>query len=518
MPIEHLNSLAFRTWIDEAEQHSRFSDYTEYENYYLGQFNKVTLPKHITDCLSTDVATKANICRAIIDTKVQYICGQPVGITVEGDQSEQTKQAEEFLYTIYKNNGLVYKNMLKAIRILAKKGDVFLKIDKQEAGGLLKKYAQKIIERLAFWKDYTADYANKIKVNVVNPNFVLPKYSDNNYEEMELCAVKYFTYNDKGEKEWKAEVWYPDVKQYWTLKILEQSNKSTVATEKVWNHIWQLDMEEENKYGFIPFIHIINTIDDRDFGISDLHDIVEIQNNYNKTLTDLAIGMDYQAFQRIFIIGAMTKAGKQWDISPGTITEIPGENAKVTFIPNADMSPYLESLKMIKALACEVSQTPQIALGTIEGGVPSGYALRIHYQPLENKCNETKVLLQDAFQALNEMIFVMAEIDGTVSYAGMATKLQFMGGLPVDKDSVVKTHTQQIANGTLSKETSMQEEGVEDIDEENERIRAESMETDLYGSQAERIASESTSVEDLIKGLNLTKEAQPAEVPIPEGE
>lgn len=514
MPIEHLNSLAFRAWIDEAEQHSRFSDYTEYENYYLGQFDKVTLPKHITDCLSTDVATKANICRAIIDTKVQYICGKPVSITVEDDQSEEAKQAERFLYTIYKNNGLVYKNMLKVIRILAKKGDVFLKIDKQEDGGLLKKYAKKIIEKIAFWKDYTANYANQIKINVINPNFVLPKYSDSNYEEMELCAVKYFIYNDKGEKEWKAEIWYPDLKQYWTLHTLEQSDKTTVATEKIWDHIWELDKEEENKYGFVPFIHIINTIDDREFGISDLHDIVEIQNNYNKVLTDLAIGMDYQAFQRIFIIGAMTKAGKQWDISPGTVTEIPNPDAKVEFIPNADMSPYLESLKMIKALACEVSQTPQIALGTIEGGIPSGYALRIHYQPLENKSNETKVLLQEAFQALNEMIFIMASIDSKANYAGMATKLQFMGGLPIDEASIVETHTKQLANGTISRETAMQEEGVEDIDEEKERIRSESMETDLYGSQAERISEESASIEEMMKGLNLTK--APEEVPITE--
>jgi SPP1 family phage portal protein len=504
-----LSETAFQSWITDAERHQRLDDYELYDRYYYGQFDQIELPKHIADCLdNTDVAMWANISRPIVDVAVQYICGASIDITVNGSGFD-IKEAEDRLYQVYDNNGLRYRNMLKAIRIMCKKGDAFLAISKTD--DIPKKWYKKVLSKIAFWRDYESEYWNKIKVRVLNPAFVFPKYANDDYEELEMVAIKYFEFDDAGDKIWHAKAVYPDVIQYWELA---SNNNDSEADQQ--EHVWELESTEPNPYGFIPIVHITNTIDDREYGVSDLHDVTKIQNMLLKTLTDLMISMDYQAFQRTYVLGAMSQRGSRIDQSPGNVVEIPNPEAKVLFVPNADMSPFLDVIKTLKQLGCEVSGTPQIALGTIEGGIPSGYALRIHYQPLENKCNEKKAMIQDAFQELNWMIFAIASIDGQSDYSTATTKLQFVGGLPVDSSDMVDKHEKQLGMGTISKETAMQEEGIEDVEAELAKIKAES-----YDVYSERVQQESDSIiksandeakamEEILEGLNLTQ--TPAEL------
>ena len=480
-----LSESAFRSWITEAERHERLDDYDLYEKYYLGQFDEIDLPTHVANCLdNSDVAMWANLCKPIIDTVVQYICGGKLGITVSGESEEVNTEAEDKLYQVYKNNGLLLRNMIKAVRVMCKKGDCFISLVNDKTRPM--KWYEKAIQKIAFWKDYANDYWNTVKVRILNPAFVFPKYTDNDYEELELVAIKYYELDDEGDRIWRAKVMYSDVIQYWKLADIEEDDDEDVDTETPQE--WQLETSEPNRYGFIPIVHIPNTIDDREYGVSDLHDITKIQYMFLKTLTDLMLTMDYQAFQRVYVIGGMTRKGQGWDSSPGVVSEIPNPDAKVEFVPNAEMSPFLDVIKMLKQLGCEVSQTPQIALGAVEGGIPSGYALRIQYMPLENKCNEKKAMLQDAFQSLNWMIFAMAAIDNQTDYSALDTEIQFTGGLPVDRQVLVEVHEKQINNGTISRATAMQEEGIEDAEEEMAKIEAER--SDQY---ADRVTEELTT-------------------------
>ena len=204
------------------------------------------------------------------------------------------------------------------------------------------------------------------------------------------------------------------------------------------------------------------------------------------------------------------KAGTELDVSPGAAHMIPNSDAKVQEIDASDMEPFISAIDKVKQLICEVTQTPQIALGTIESGVPSGYALKIHYQPLENKSQETKSLLQEAFQQLNKIIFAIAKANGQSDYTDFETIMTFVPGLPVDQQAIVETHTKQLANKTISRETAMQEEGVEDVDAENERIAAEDF--DVFGG-TDRIAEETEALRASLEGVDFFSGAQPDEVP-----
>jgi SPP1 family phage portal protein len=491
-----LSKEAFQAWFEGQEDNTRLKDYRDYDNYYYGKFDDIEMPKHIEESLGVDLAIHANYCRAIVDTKVQYICGGPLSITAlsEEEDDEEADSGEKYLYRVYKANNLLHRNATKTTRIHTKKGDVFLKVAYDEEN---KSWMQAFFDKFkGLFKSgdiKDREFAQNVKVRVLKPDNVFPKYADDDYEDMQMCAIKYYEYSDDGDQEWRAQVWYPEVVESWVRKD---------------DAGWEFEDEEENELGFVPIVHIKNGNDDREFGVSDLYVMHESQNLLNKTLTDLMLTMDYQAFQRLIIIGAMTRRGQKWDISPGTVQEIPNADASVEVIEAADIAPLLETVRELKSTICEVTQTPQVALGNVEGGIPSGYALRIHYQPLENKAAEAILALQNGFMQLNYMLFALANVHDK-DYGMWDTEITFKSGLPIDEMSVVEKHTKQLANGTLSVDSAMQAEGVEDIEAEKAKIAEEGY--DVYGG-AERTVQEAEALAATLENVELTTEPRPEEV------
>ncbi len=484
-----LSDMAFVNWINEAESHIRFANYAEFDNYYRGNYDDINLPDKVQKALGVDISIKANMCAPIVNIKVQYVLGGPVTIQASSDEaSEQNiSDAEDWLRNIYKNNKLVYLNMLKLVRIMSVKGDGFIKL------------------ALASEDDAVDDLEKDLKIRVINPRYCLPKYKDDDYEEMELCAVKSFTYDIQGNKVWRAQVWYPEDLQIWRLDSASIDEESNAAVD----HEWHLEESLENELGFIPVIHFPNIVDDQAFGISDLHNVTTLQGALLKYLTDQAVTADYQAYKRIFVIGAATRQGMNWIISPGTVTEIPDPEAKVIEIDAADLEPFIKSVDETVDMMLQVSQTPQIALGKITGGIPSGYALKIHYQPLVAKCGETLAILKSGLRQLNSFLLKLGIEKESKPFADIEADVNFTPGLPIDQESMAKTHKLQIENRTMAVKTAMLEEGREDPEAETEQIASENF--DVF--PAERIGTETVRIRERLEaGAPLTAEPRPEAV------
>jgi hypothetical protein len=346
---------------------------------------------------------------------------------------------------VYEANELLYEEMLKTITVMGKKGDVFLKL-------------------------YIED--DQIKVRVLRPDICFPRYRSDDYKDMLYCAIKWF---DEGEKEaaearghedkkgWRAQVFRPDVVEHYTLGESAETQYSQ----------WELVDVEKNILGFIPVIHIKNTVDDLEFGVSDLQVMTDLQDALNKTMTDMLLTMDNQAFQRMFIFGAQTPKGHEISMEPGMITEVPNEDGKLQVVQAAHMAPFIQAMKEIVDQICIVTSIPRVAF-TGSGGLPtSGYALRIHYLPLERKCEKKEFILKSAFSKLNRMIFGAAKLLGMGDYTGFSTKIQFSDGLPIDEEARMHVQEMELRNKVKSRRTVMQERGIEDADAEMAQIKAE---------------------------------------------
>jgi SPP1 family phage portal protein len=445
---------SFLNWLNHQRYHERLSNYAVYDAYYNGD-HTVDIPPKVKAALESELGTVNNYCRVVVDSAVEYLCSGEIGIEVKHDGTNQAEadQAERLLYDVYESNGLLFEEMLKAMTIMGKKGDVFLKL---------------YIEN------------DQIKVRILRPEICFPRYRSDDYKEMVYCVVQWFDEDDlgsssngrkEGGKRWKSQVFRPDVVE--SYELLDNTG-SNIYFQPSQRSAWQLVDVQENVLGFIPIIHIKNTLDDLEFGVSDLQVMADLQDALNKIITDMLLTMDNQAFQRIVIFGGQTPKGHKLNMDPGSVIEVPNENGSLQVVNAADIAPFIQVMDRIVDQICTITSTPQGTFAKSGGGVASGYALRLCYLPLERKCKRKEIILRNRFCELNKMIFQAGKLLGIGDWTSFKTKILYNGGLPIDEQSQMQLHEMELRNKIKSRRKIMEERGVEDIESEMAQIDLES--------------------------------------------
>lgn len=490
MTPEKLVQSTLRDWIYKQDNIDRIRNYELMERYYDGTFADDDLPAYLKgpqimsprlrEALNSDLKVISNYAKTVVNKAVGYLCSKPISIEVSPDLfglggEEQTKQrervkaaaqeAERFLYQVYKNNKFLHKNIIKLMRLQGKKGDVFVKC----------------------WIDRT-DKERPIKMQVLRPDYVFIKFRSDNYEDKEYIAIIYNKYDEQGNPYKFAQVWWPDAWREYEMR--------TTGGD------WTETAGGANEIDRIPIVHIKNMEDEKPWGESDIEVIRTLVDASCKALTDLMVNADYQAFQRVIVSGFTPMSGekRQEETGPGTVKYIPagdaGQNPEVTVVEPSDPGGLI---KIIDALAQEISthaRVPKIALSRADGaGAASSLSLRIHYQPLDEKCSEKAALAAEGLQEINKIIFAYHKLLTRDDFTGFETEIRFSKSLPLDKKEEAEIRDMAIKNKTLSRETAMAEAGVDDPTTEMEQIRQEAQEAqeDLYGRrldmELERIAA-----------------------------
>ena len=110
---------------------------------------------------------------------------------------------------------------------------------------------------------------------------------------------------------------------------------------------------------------------------------------------------------------------------------------------------------------------------------------------MHEKCDEKETLAANGLQQVNRLIFAYHKHLTGEDFTGFETEIDFVTTMPVDRLEEQTIRTQRINNKTLSRETAMEEEGIEDPESELEKIRAEQdLENDAYGRRVDREVEE----------------------------
>lgn len=483
MPETGLDLVArsFTQWIYHQDNVERIKRYQKYEDYYQGEFDFHLAPK-VQEALGSDFRVIASYPKTIVNKAVGYLCGKPLSIKVKPDLYEvediedeeeratkkaellkEAKNIERFLYGVYRANQFLKQNMIKLIRVQGKKGDVFVKV----------------------FPDYE-DKEKPIKLRVLTPNIVYPKYKDDDIQTLEYIAIVVDKIDSQGTPYKYAQVFWPDI-------IVEYEQRMGYNT-------WAEIDRHKNDIGMIPIIHIKNTEDDKLWGESDIEPIMTLVDAICKALTDMTVNADYQSFQRVFTTGnndsyalnedlttATTEDETKQEIGPGIRTNLSDEQAKVYVVDPVNPQGLIEIIKTLREEISFHSRVPQIAWGKADGtGAVSSLALRIHYQPLHDKCDEKEVLAANGLQQVNRIIFAYHKLLTGEDFTEFETEIDFITSMPVDRLEEQNIRTQKISNKTLSRESAMEEEGIEDPESEMEKIRAErDLEQDVYGGRVD---------------------------------
>jgi len=478
---DRVTSSSFLEWIHNEDDHERINIYKENQKYYEGDLD-VKIPSNIKALISKEFAFTGNLIRPVVDASVRHLAKEPPTIevkTLEGEDTENEdvrndiSSAENFLYTVFRESKLKVKNFLKALRIQSKKGEFALK-------------AYSVLDDDGNIQGY--------KISVLRPDICYPKWKDEEYEEMEYFSIKYKRTNpETGELEWFAQVLCPN-------EIREYTKPIGATDYEQWREInsW------ETNYGFIPVEWGTNKADDKPWSESDITpDLKDIQDALNKAITDLSYAIDSESFRTAFILGASpekdprTGEPKPLKGGPGKIHYIPSQgessNPSLDELSPSNFQGLLSCIDKYLDIVSMITNTPKNELAqTSSGNVPTGVALRTIYQPFTGKVNEKAGLFSSALERISQKLLLMAHRDGfdtDFREGNYGINIHIKTSLPADEVEQASIHEKEDNNNWKSKETIMQERGIEDIESEKEKISDEMQEAALYGDEA-RIAEE----------------------------
>ena len=149
----------------------------------------------------------------------------------------------------------------------------------------------------------------------------------------------------------------------------------------------------------VPIIHFKNRPLGQDFGKSEIMNVIPLQDLLNKTLIDLVMVLDTQAFPQRYTVN-IDHGSSRLDIMPGSVTEFHTEmegGGQVGQWGHADVGGILSSIQSLVQHIAGISRTPQ-HLFQVVGGAPSGEALKTAESGVVRKAQDRMVNFGNAWE------------------------------------------------------------------------------------------------------------------------
>ncbi len=255
-----------------------------------------------------------------------------------------------------------------------------------------------------------------------------------------------------------------------------------------------------NPLGTIPVVHIPNIpVSGSPWGLSDAHDIIAINRQYNEIATDVADIINYHAAPVTVIVGAKAS---QLEKGPKKVWGGLPKDSQVFNLEGGGngVKGALEYLEVLKRSMHEIMGIPETALGQVQPiSNTSGVALSIQYQPLMNRYSQKTAQYGTGVQKINELVLLTIAIkepellvyDPTRNGPIKPTQLDvlnpqdpityttfthFPPPLPLDQLVVLNEVSMKMGMGLESKEGALRTLGEEFPEEKLAEIRSELME------------------------------------------
>ena len=257
--------------------------------------------------------------------------------------------------------------------------------------------------------------------------------------------------------------------------------------------------QRPNPLGTIPVVHIPNVpVSGSPWGLSDAHDIIAINRQYNEISTDVADIINYHAAPVTVIVGAKAS---QLEKGPKKVWGGLPKDSQVFNLEGgaSGVQGALQYLDVLKRSMHEIMGIPESALGQVQPiSNTSGVALSIQYQPLMNRYSQKVAQYGRGMSQINELILLTLAVkepetmlynpltDGPIKddqYDRLdandpltfVTYPHFPPPLPLDKLVVLNEVQMMMSMGLESKEGALRTLGEEFPEEKLQEIRLEMM-------------------------------------------
>ncbi len=225
-----------------------------------------------------------------------------------------------------------------------------------------------------------ADELNKVQAFYHDPRNAHVFYNPENPKE-KLFGCKWFI----DEKKRRVVVlYYPERVEYWISK-----SKYDAMDQVYKSNSFDLDVEKSGThlFGEVPVFHFQRT---RRKVLSELKNVLPIQDAINKLVSDLMVTAEFQAFPQRWAITQATIGEEKLKSRPGGHWEFPagdgvGQGTAVGQFPEARLDNFLQAIEQKAAAVAAITRTPKHYFFQETGSAPSGEALIAMEAPLNKK-------------------------------------------------------------------------------------------------------------------------------------
>ena len=260
-----------------------------------------------------------------------------------------------------------------------------------QQGGVSGDCFVKVAYEEAYVDSVGRSHPGRVRILPLNSSFAFPEFHPHDRSRLIRFKLKYRFWGTSAE----------GTRQVYTYtEILTDDRIEEYINDEI------ID-SRPNPIGVVPIIHIPNVrVSGSPWGLSDCHDIIVLNRNYNEVATDIADIVNYHAAPVTVITGAKASSlekgpKKVWGGLP--------KDAQVFNLEGggAGLTGAMQYLETVKRSMHEMIGIPETALGQIQPiSNTSGTALAIQFQPLMNRYQQKLVQYSEGLRRINELVLM----------------------------------------------------------------------------------------------------------------
>lgn len=359
----------------------------------------------------------------------------------------------------------------------------------------------------------------QIQIQALNSAYVHPKFSSSEDHTVIEVLIQY----PVDSRTYTAILGYRPSRD---LSVYSQFVSATEIREFI-NEIELPNSPRPNYLGMVPLVHIQNLQHPGFFGLSDIDDIIDLNEEYNQVADSIRKIIKYHAEPTTVIYGAKVSdlvrgASKVWSNLPvDARVENLGLDANLMEANN-----YKESVKL--ALH-ELSSTPEQSLGKIQPiSNTSNAALETAYMPLIEKTQRKRITYGEGIERTNKVIMQylqryfgvsLTQMIGNLSQA-TTTFIDFPSPLPSDEGGIIREEMDKLQANLQSEAGALdriygersQAKAIEILADKREKLLRDNQALQVQEGSVPNLAVHSVGSLAMIPGVAEVFEAQDKEM------
>lgn len=292
--------------------------------------------------------------------------------------------------------------------------------------------------------------------------------------------------NNPGTIRRAVKLWLDDVENVWRLNIYHVDRIEKYVSQKRGAELTPLpevpgwltfgpDGGVPNPYNRVPVFHFPNKYENR-YGVSELRDVVPLQNGLNKSVMDMLIAMEFASFKQRYAVGYEVETDESGNpIQPSArrhgadrMMAFPDPDTKVGQFDATDLNQFIKVQDKFWLSVARVTGTPLHYFYITEGDFPSGEAMKSAEGRFIKRIGDRHTAFGNQWE--NAMLFAM-QIEGSVP-EDLTLSTIWADATPRSDseiaDTAVKKKSVGVPRSQLLREMGYREEDIEMFLEESD--------------------------------------------------